>query len=83
MNWVWHGHLQAYSLVRQNNVGEHLGDDMDLVTLWLIVISYINNVGLLLFPPFGSMSGWLLVWIFLSTGGTLASDIPVAYSAIC
>ena len=43
----------------------------------IIVIAYINSVGLLLFSTMVSTSGWLLVWILLSTRGTLASVIPV------
>ena len=43
----------------------------------IIVIAYINSVGLLLFSTIVSRSGWLLVWILLSTGGALASGIPV------
>ena len=53
------------------------GIDMDFITLGVIVIAYINSVGLLLFSTIVSMSGWLLVWILLSTGGTLLSGIPV------
>ena len=54
---------------------------MDFTALWIIVISYIDSVGLLLFSTFGPTSGWLLVWILLFTGSALAPDIPVAYSA--
>ena len=52
------------------------GVDMDFITLGIIVIAYVNTVGLLLFSTTRSMSGWLLIWILLSTGGALASGIP-------
>ena len=81
MHQAWHGHLWAFGLVRQYYVGEHHGDDMDLITLWVVVIPYINSVGLLCFPPLGSTPGWLLIWILLSTGGAFASDIHVTNSA--
>ena len=50
---------------------------MDFSTLGIAVIAYINSVGLPLFSTIVSTSGWLLVWILLSTGGALASGIPV------
>ena len=53
------------------------GVDMDFITLGIIVIAYINSVGLLLFSTIVSMSAWLLVWILLSTGGALAPGIPM------
>ena len=58
------------------------GVDMDFMTLGIIVIAYINTVGLLLFSTIGSSSGWLLVWILLSTGGALASGIPMTSFAM-
>ena len=53
------------------------GVDMDVITWVIIVITYINTVGLFLFSTIGSTSGWLLVWILLSTGGHMASGISV------
>ena len=53
------------------------GDDMDVITLWVIVIAYINSVGLFLFPTLQSISGWLLDCILLSAGGALAPGFPV------
>ena len=53
------------------------GGDMDIITPGIIVIAYINIVGLLLFSNIGSTSWWLLVWILQSTGGASASGIPV------
>ena len=53
------------------------GVDTDFIALGIIVTAYINIVGLLLFSTIGSMSGWLLVWILLSSGGAMASGIPV------
>ena len=50
---------------------------MDFITLSIIVIAYINSIGLLLFSTIVSTSGWLLVWIFLSTRCALACGIPV------
>ena len=58
------------------NVDCH-GVDMDLITLRIIVIAYINTVDLLLISTIGSLSGWLLVSVFLSSGGALASGVPV------
>ena len=54
------------------------GDNTDFIALGVIVITYINSVGLLLFFNFGPTSRWLLVWILLSTGGALASHVPLA-----
>ena len=48
---------------------------MDFITLGIIVIAYIITVGLILFSTIWSISRWLLVWVFLSTGGALASAI--------
>ena len=53
------------------------GVDKEFITLGIIVIAYINTVGLLLFSTIVSMSWWLLVWILLSTRGASASGIPV------
>ena len=53
------------------------GVDMNFITLGIIVIAYINSVGLLLFSTIVSQSGWLLVWILLSTRGALAYGTPV------
>ena len=61
MHGTWHGHHQAPNLVRENDEGEHYGDDTNFITLGVIVITYINSVGLLLFSTFGPSSGWLLV----------------------
>ena len=47
------------------------GDDMDFITSWVIVITYINSVGLLLFSTFGPHLGSFLF------GGALASGISV------
>ena len=57
------------------------GDDTDFITLWVIVIPYINSVSLLSFSTLGPTSGWLLVWILLFTRSALTCDVPVAYSA--
>ena len=57
------------------------GITMDFITFGIIVIAYINSVGLLLFSAIVSMSGWLLVCILLSTGGALASGIPMTIFA--
>ena len=59
------------------------GVDMDFITLGIIVIACFNTVGLLLFSTIGSMSGWLLVWFLLSTGGASASGIPMTSFATC
>ena len=59
-----------------------IGDDRDFIALGVIVVAYINSVGLLLFSTFGSTSGWLLIWILLFIGFASASDIPVINSAI-
>ena len=51
-------------------------DDKDSMALWVIIIPFINSVGLLLFSTFWPMSGRLFVWILLFTRSALASDIP-------
>ena len=81
--------LEATTIVKSDNCPSFSecinvycsGVDMDFITLRVIVIAYINSVGLLLLSTIVSMSGWLLVWILLSTRGASASGIPVTNSA--
>ena len=42
LHQAWNGHLWASGLVRQNDVVNIYGDDIDFIALWVIVIPYIT-----------------------------------------